>query len=113
MCLHTHAPPFHPIKAQRLVFFLNVIENYCLRRNTYYLPSAYPPNPRSPVPQYSSYLNPERTPCPVTLAQKEHMLTHLLAAHPSAGHLEVIFTQAIGTQGVMRASLKQGSNRLL
>ena len=38
---------------------------------------------------------------------------HLLAAHPPAGHLEVVLAQAIRAQRVMRASLKQGPDRFL
>lgn len=44
---------------------------------------------------------------------EDAVLTHLLAAHPSAGHLEIVFTQAVWAQRVMRASLEQGPDRLL
>lgn len=44
---------------------------------------------------------------------EDMVLTHLFAAHPSAGHLEIVFTQAVRAQWVMRASLQQGPDRLL
>jgi hypothetical protein len=54
MCLHTHAPPFHPIKAQRLVFFLNVIEKL-LPQEEHLLPaiciSTQPKKPSATVLQ--------------------------------------------------------------
>lgn len=50
---------------------------------------------------------------PIIWTQKDTTLTHLLAAHPSARHLEIIFTQTIWAQRVMRASLKQSPDRLL
>lgn len=47
------------------------------------------------------------------LLGEDVVLTHLLAAHPSAGHLEVVFAQAVRAQRVMRARLQQGPDRLL
>lgn len=51
--------------------------------------------------------------CQLPEPRKGVTLTHLLATHPSAGHLEIVFTQAIWAQRVMRASLEQGPDRLL
>lgn len=48
-----------------------------------------------------------RTPCEIWPG------TYILAAHPSAGHLEVVFTKVIWVEKVLGAGLQEASHRPL
>lgn len=40
-------------------------------------------------------------------------MTHILASHPAAGHLEVVLPVVLGLQQVLGAGLEKGPHRLL
>lgn len=50
---------------------------------------------------------------PAAMSGCSHSSAHLFAAHPAAGHLEVVLTEPIGAQQVLGARLEQRTHRLL